>query len=438
VPRYVCLRSHSLSPSNVRGNFGDGRFPVASIQPMIRRTTYTLRMKRLQLLLAGVLCLVAPCVSSAAEAGNACLPDKTFARVGSLLEKKDYQGAKTLLRGLESCPHLLPLQRFNVGWLYGKAHDSSDALKIFKSVPTDVPDRLTHGYAIALANFELGQYQAAIDKLTVLSSGGLFDAKCADLLGVSYSKLSRYQEAYDVMVENLRQNPANPYAYFNLITLFVDTRELDKAAQVADKAVAALPQDAEALSMRGSIELSQGKTEDAYRDFALAAQLSPGMQDPPFFMALADYRQMKFEEAAKVLRTAIASGIVDSDLHYLLAESTLRIDPSNLTTALAELDQAIQLNPDSVSARALRGSTLLDAGRPQEALVDLKIAQTLDPNSQRDTRNTTYLLGRAYIALGKRDEAKALFAQLGPQFSSNKTDTLNQLSEEKVRAALHP
>jgi tetratricopeptide (TPR) repeat protein len=395
-------------------------------------------MKRLQLLFAWVLCLIAPCVSSAVESGESCLPDKTFANVGSLLKKKDYQGAKTLLRGLESCPHLLPLQRFNVGWLYGKAHDSSDALRIFKSVPADIPDRLTHGYAIALADFELGEYQASIDTLTALRSGGIFDSKCADLLGVSYSKLGRYQEAYDVMVENLRQNPANRYAYFNLITLFVDARELDKAAQVADRAVDTLPQDAEALSMRGSIKLSLNKTEDAYRDFALAAQLSPGMPDPPFFMALADYKQMKFEEAVKVLKTAIASGIVDSDLHYLLAECTLRIDPSNSVTALAELDQAIQLNPDSVSARALRGSTLLEAGRPQDALVDLKIARTLNPNPQQDTRNTTYLLGRAYVALGKRDEAKALFAQLGPQFSSNKTDTLNQLSEQKVRAALHP
>ena len=390
------------------------------------------------LLLAGVLCLIAPCANLAAEQQKSCLPDRAFAKVGSLLDKKDYRGAKTLLQGLEPCPNLSPLQRFNVGWLYGKAHDSSDALKIFKSVPPDIPDRLTHGYAIALASFELGQYETSIDTLTALRSKQSFDAKSADLLGVSYSKLGRYQEAYDVMVENLRQNPSNPYAYFNLITLFVDTGELDKAAQAADKAVAALPQDAEALSMRGSIELSQSKTDDAYRDFALAAQLSPGMSGPPFFMALADYRQAKFEEGAKVLRAAIASGIVDSDLHYLLAECILRIDPVNVAAALAELDQAIQLNPDSVSARVLRGSTLLDAGRPQDALADLKIARTLDPNPQRDTRNTTYLLGRAYLALGKRDEAKALFAHLGPQFSSNKTDTLNQLSEQKMRMALHP
>jgi tetratricopeptide (TPR) repeat protein len=417
---------------------GDGSFLVAGVQPMIRRTSHARGMRRLKLLLAGILCLVAPSVNLAAQVEKSCLPDKTFAKVGSLLEKKDAQGAQTLLRGLESCPHLSPVQRFNVGWLYGKAHDSSDALRIFKSVQADVPDRLTHGYAIALAGFELGQYQASVETLTALRSKGIFDAKCADLLGVSYSKLDKYQDAYNVMAENIRQNPSNPYGYFNLIALFVDTAEMDKAAQVADKAVTALPQNPDALSMRGSIELFQNQADDAYRDFAAAAQLSPHAPDPPFFMALVDYRQSKFDEAVKVLRNAIASGIADSDLHYMLAECLLRLDASNSTAALAELNQAIQLNPNSVPARALRGSTLLEAGRPQDAIVDLKLARELNPNPQRDTRNTTYLLGRAYAALGKREEAKVLFAQVGHQFSSNKTDTLDQLSEQKMRAALHP
>ncbi len=302
----------------------------------------------------------------------------------------------------------------------------------------DVPDRLTHAYAIALADFELGKFQASIDTLAALRAQGIFDAKCADLLGVSYSKLDRYQDAYAVMAENIRQNPSNPYAYFNLIALFVDTSEMDKAAQVADKAVAALPQNAEALSMRGSIELYRNQTDEAYRDFSAAAELAPHSPDPRFFMALVDYRQSKFDQAAKVLRDAIASGIADSDLHYMLAECVLRIDPSNATAALSELDLAIQLNPKSVPARILRGETLLAARRPQDAVVDLKIARDLDPNPQRDTSNTTYLLGRAYVALGKRDQANALFAQLGHQFTPNKTDTLNQLGDQKIQAALHP
>jgi tetratricopeptide (TPR) repeat protein len=358
--------------------------------------------------------------------------------VGVLLEQQDYQTAKALLHELEFCSHLSPIQRFNVAWLYGKAHDSADALRIFKSVQVEVPDRLTHAYGIALAEFELAQYQASVDTLIALRSKGIFDAKCADLLGVSYSKLDKFQDAYDVMVENIRQNPSNPYAYFNLIALFVDTSEMDKAAQVANKAVAALPQNADALSMRGSIELFRNQTDDAYRDFSAAAKLSPQAPDPPFFMALVNYRQSKFDEAVRVLRNAIASGVADSDLHYMLAECLLRIGSRNLAAVLAELNLAIQLNPNSVPARSLRGATLLEVGRPQDAVTDLKLARELDPNPQRDIRNTTYLLARAYAAIGRRDEANALFAQVGHQYNSDRTDTLNQLSEQKMRAALHP
>jgi tetratricopeptide (TPR) repeat protein len=434
-----CLyRNHVAVCPKRTGTTGDGSFLMTGVQPIERYTSQAHGVRGLRLLLTGGLFLFAACVNYAAQKQKPCLPDKTFIRVGVLLGQQDYPTAEALLHELEVCPHLSPIQRFNVGWLYGKAHDSADALRIFKSVQPDVPDRLTHAYAIALAEFELKQYQASVDTLIALRSKGIFDAKCADLLGVSYSKLDKFQDAYDVMVENIRQNPSNPYAYFNLIALFVDTSEMDKAAQVANKAVAALPQNPDALSMRGSIELFRNQTDDAYRDFSAAAQLSPQAPDPPFFMALVNYRQSKFDEAVRVLRNAIASGVADSDLHYMLAECLLRLGSRNLAPVLAELNLAIQLNPNSVPARSLRGATLLEVGHPHDAVADLKLARDLDPNPQRDTRNTTYLLARAYAATGRRDEANALFAQVGHQYSSDRTDALNQLSEQKMRASLHP
>ncbi len=388
-------------------------------------------------LLGLAFCLFAEAIGVAAQAKQACVPEKNFAQVGHLLEKQQYEDAKALLRRLETCTSLSPIQRFNVGWLYGKAQDFPAALKIFESVSLDVPDELTHAYAIALVHFEQGNYQAAISVLTALRSKGSCNDKCADLLGVAYSKIESYQDAYAVMAENLRQNPSDPNAYYNLITLFADIGELDKAAQIANKAVAALPQNAEAFSMRGFIELSQAKEEDAYRDFASASQLSPTAPDPTFFMALADYRQSKFADAVQVIRNAVASGIVDSDLHYLIAECLVRIDPMDSANVLAELDRAIQLNPNSVSARVLRGQQLLQSGRPQDAIADLTIAWELEPSPKRDARNATYLLGRAYAAAGKQDEAKLLFDQLNPHFSSDKADNLNRLGDRKMQAALH-
>lgn len=390
------------------------------------------------LLIAGVLWLLRPVAGFAAQQKESCDAQAGFAKAGKLLAKKEYQGTKEILSTLQTCPNLSQVEVFNVGWLYGRAHDFSHALKIFDSVRPDIPDPLTHGYAIALSQFELGNYQSAIDGLNKLRSEGVFDAKCADLLGVSYSKLGRYQEAYTIMAGNLQHNPTDPFAYFNLITLFVDAGETAKAVEAADNAVAALPQSAEALVMRGSLKMSQGRLEDAYADFSAAAGISPHSPDPRFFMALSDYKQGKFLAGAEELKAAFRSGIVDSDLHYLLAECLIRMNPSNSAPPLAELNRAIELNPKSVSARTLRGKMLLEGGHPQEALPDLRVARDLDPNPERDSRSATYLLARTYMALGKRDEAKALFAQLSSQFSSNNVDTLNELGDRRMKAVLHP
>ena len=190
--------------------------------------------------------------------------------------------------------------------------------------------------------------------------------------------------------------------------------------------------------MRGSIKMSQSRLEDAYDDFSAAVQVAPHSPDPRFFMALSDYKQGKYQAGAEVLKAAIRSGIVDSDLHYLLAECMVRMDSSNSVGALAELNRAIELNPKSVSARTLRGKMLLEAGHPQDALLDLRVARELAPNPERDSRSATYFLARTYMALGKRDQANALFAQLSSQFSSNNLDTLNELGDRRMKAALHP
>ncbi|MGC2656625.1 MAG: tetratricopeptide repeat protein [Bryobacteraceae bacterium] len=390
------------------------------------------------LLIAGVLWLLRPTAGFAAQNNESCNAQASFVKVGKLLVRKEYQSAKQVLSIFGTCPKLSPLEVFNVGWLYGRAHDFSQALRIFDSVPPDVPDPLTHGYAIALSHFELGNYQPAIDGLNELRSQGAFDAKCADLLGVSYSKLGRYQEAYPIMAENLQHNPTDPFAYFNLITLFVDAGETAKAAQVADSAVTAMPRSAEALVMRGSIRMSQGRLGDAHDDFSAAATISPHSPDPRFFMALSDYKQRKFVAGAEELKAAIRSGIVDSDLHYLLAECIIRMNSSSPSAALSELNRAIELNPKSVSARTLRGKMLLEAGHPRDALLDLRVARDLAPNPERDSRNATYLLARTYVALGKRDQANALFAQLSSQFISNNLDTLNELGDRRMKAVLHP
>jgi Flp pilus assembly protein TadD len=233
-------------------------------------------------------------------------------------------------------------------------------LKIFALVPWNVPDPSTHQYAVALGQFELGDYQSAVETLKSLQSQGLLDAQGANLLGVSYSKLGRYQDAYPILSEELRQNPHDLFAYLNLVALFVDTSDFADAVDIANRATLTFPDDSEVFVVLGAADTLLGKLDKAHGDFEKAVQLAPRKPEPRFLLAVSDYKQRNFAKASTELKSAISSGIVDSDLHYLLAECILRIDPTKTDDVLAELNRAIEINPKSVSARTLRGRLLLE------------------------------------------------------------------------------
>jgi len=89
------------------------------------------------------------------------------------------------------------------------------------------------------------------------------------------------------------------------------------------------------------------------------------------------------------------------DLHYLVAEASLRLDPRNSENALAELNRAIAMNPRQVQALSLRGKLRLQQHHPKDAVYDLELAHSIDPASA----SAMYNLARAHFALGKAEEA---------------------------------
>ena len=372
-----------------------------------------------------------------AQTRETCDAKQVFTKTDSLLKLKHVEEAEATLHQLQECQHLTDLEKFNLGWFYGRARDFKTALTILGTVPVSVPDPATHQYAVALGQFELADYKSAVATLKGLQSQGLLDAKSANLLGVSYSKLGLYQDAYPILAEELRQNPQDLLAYLNLVALLADSADFVRAADVANQATVAFPQDSEVFVVLGAADTLLGKLEKAHADFEKAVALSPLLAEPRFFAALTDYKQGKFTDAAAELRTAIGSGIRDSDLHYLLAECILKIDVSNTKDSLVELNQAIELNPQSVSARTLRGRLLLETHHPQEAILDLELAHKADPASH----SAAYILARAYAAAGRKEDAKTLFASLSTDFHRDLEDQHNMeimeaLSKERLQRAL--
>jgi len=357
-----------------------------------------------------------------------CGDHEIFTRADALLKVRQYEEAARVLDGQKHCNTLSPIDRFQMGWLYGRARHFATALEMFNGVPEDVPDLQTHKYAVALSKFELEDYRGATTILKSLRSQSAFDVNSANLLAVSYSKLGLYQEAYSVLVQDLRDHPQDLPGYLNMATVCAEGGDFAKAAETASTASRLFPQSAEVLVVRGAANTMLGHLDQAREDFKAAVSIAPLSAEPLFFLALTHYKLGNYADAAYILRSALKEGIADADLHYLLAECILKLDPVDTRKVLGQLTQAIEVNPNSVPARTLRGKLLLEAGHPKEAITDLQRACRLDATS----RSAAYNLARAYRAEGRAVESETLFRRL----RSETGDTLTELGDKRIDRAL--
>ena len=357
-----------------------------------------------------------------------CNAAAVFEKTKAALAEKRYDEAAQFLDELRMCTNLSPVESFELGWLYGRSRHFDTALGVFNTVPPDIPDQLTHAYAIALSQFELAEYKETIATLQTLRSKAALDEKSANLLAVSLSKLGQYREAYAVLSDQMQANPADLTSYLNLVTVCAEGGDFKAAADIASRATHLFPAAPEVFIVRGAANTLLGDLDAAYRDFARSVELAPARPDAHFFLALTDYKEGKFAEGITILRGAIGRGLRDSDLHYLLAECLLKANAADTETALRELNLAVNLNATSTAARTLRGKLLLDAGHPAQAVVDLEFANQHEPGS----RSVNYNLARAYRALGRGAEAQEIFDGLRGQ-SSN---ALVEMSDRRLNKAL--
>jgi len=387
--------------------------------------------------LIACLLLEMPTQLSASQTPASCNAAQAFASVDKRLKNKHYEEAKSTLDSLRSCPNLSNIEKFNLGWLYGRSRDFHTALTIFNSLPADVPDPSTHQYAIALGQFELSDYKGAVETLKTAQQQGALDSRSANLLGVSYSKLGLYQNAYPVLAEELRSDPHDLLAYLNLVSLFADSDDYENAAKVATRATSVFPENSAVFVALGAADTLRGDYDKGHDDLEKAIQLSPLLAQPRFLLAVSDYKKRDFAKAEAEIKEALDSGVDDSDLHYLLAECMFELDSTKDQAILSELNRAIALNPRNISARTMRGKMLLDQHHAQEAVADLQLAHQVDPNSH----SATYALARAYAAVGRKGEAKVLFSGLSGQVSQDLENQRNMeitdaLNERKLKQIL--
>ncbi len=143
---------------------------------------------------------------------------------------------------------------------------------------------------------------------------------------------------------------------------------------------------------------------DAAKEFSLALSADPNLLNARYHLAVAYFNEQKFDDARRQFMRLTTTGYRKRWVTYYLG----RLDLQD-----GRIDEAIRKFESLQGPQPLRdewyylGSAFLKKGEPEKAVLFLKREIAFSP---RDFR-ARYLLGQAYLKLGKAKQAEAQFQE---------------------------
>lgn len=196
--------------------------------------------------------------------------------------------------------------------------------------------------------------------------------------------------------------PSNHRAYFLLGMVYANKDKFEKALQVVDEALTAVPREATLVSLRGELLFQVNRIDEALPHFELAVKLDP--ENAEYISNL----------------SCILHRLGELDRAQTLAEDAVRRDPSlvsgliNLGSILRDqglMDQAVvyfgkacRLEPRNADAHGHLGYTLAAKGEFAEAVREYQAAIDLAPRCGQ----YFYNMGLIQRSLGREENAAQL------------------------------
>jgi tetratricopeptide (TPR) repeat protein len=231
---------------------------------------------------------------------------------------------------------------------------------------------------------------------------------------------------------HLRQHPRSAAARVVLARVHIARGELDAAWRELNRAAAGHPRDVDVLyylgqvsgqlaaeqferlvqaspvSARGHQLLAEAfeaeeRRSDAEREYEAALAMKPDLLEA--LLGLARLRRIRLDcDGAKALYARAEAVRPTFDAAYGIGACLLREQEHD--AARAQLEQAVARDPQSAVALVGLGSALLGLNRAAAAITPLERAVAIEPAMD----DGWYVLGRAYQAAGRTDQAQRAFA----------------------------
>jgi len=238
------------------------------------------------------------------------------------------------------------------------------------------------------------------------------------LRGRNYLRQRQFEYALAMYEEAVKQDPNFALAYAGIAHVWGGMHEfrspnpefIEKGLVACAKAEWLSPDAPDVLSARARIQYAQHHFDDAIQLARRAVQMQPECEGAHDVLGRAYFSSGRYEEAAQLAESALE--IVSNDYNALvpLINAFDRLgrpaDTERLRRREMEvLEGQLQRFPDDVRARVLLAADLANFGKPEEAVMHVKIAVAMRPTDA----NVLYNAACTYGTLKMKADAMATF-----------------------------
>ncbi len=324
------------------------------------------------LLLAFALAWICALPSPAQEAGaRATLPPpEDVARADTLINQGKLDQAIALLNDLaKASPGIRGLEA-RLGKAYYSKPDYPNAAAHLEAALREDPNDLESTQLLGLTYYLTGQVPKAIPLLEKIQNSMAHpDVTGSYVLGITYLQSRQYDKARAAFARMFSVAADSPNAHLVLGQMMLRQEYDDQALPELTKALELDPRIPMAHFLLGEIYLFRSRTGESLEEFRKELEFNPILWLVYWRMGDAYTRLEKWPEAEQALK------------------------------------QAIWLNQTFTGPYILMGKVQMKKGSPDLAAGFLERALKMDPNNYL----AHYLLGQAYQALGRADDAKRQF-----------------------------
>jgi tetratricopeptide (TPR) repeat protein len=260
---------------------------------------------------------------------------------------------------------------------------------------------------LGLALFKAGEMKEAIQIFTPLLKSQTPASPEAQrltiLLGMAHYGLKEYAAASPYLKQAAARDPQNLQLRLALAHSCLWSKQYQCVLDTYHEILSLNAESAEADMLAGEAQDELKNPAGAIEQFRAAVRADPKQPDVHFGLGYLLWSRRQYPEAVAEFQAELANNPKHAQALLYMADAQIQLNHPEL--ALPLLESAKQLGPDLALARLDLGILLADAGRNSDALAEMKEAVRLNP----EDANGHWHLGKLYRTMGKKDESKLEF-----------------------------